>query len=353
MRAMNPYRNRGPLRRHDEFFGRRRELQEIYRAVTHGHYVSLVGERRVGKTSILNALRFEEFRRAYGVPAEFVFVFVNSQYCSAGCEEDFITLLVNQIGREMQTATRGSALDVLHAVGREIQAQAAPRQLVVMLDEVDVLVHNPNISTGFFSFLRAWTEEFQVPFVVASKEGSVDRLLDAGAAGSPFWNLFQPLYVGPLTPAEAEQLVRVPAARCDVHFTDAEVANILAMGGHQPYFLQIACDRMFEAKAGGATPDPEAVLHEFRFAADAHLRYLIDHIPAIERDGLAAFLAGGIRPDPRTTSELLRKGVLIADGGTLRVFSSALVPMFQADATAAAAGQRFAFLQRAADFFRE
>jgi AAA+ ATPase superfamily predicted ATPase len=68
MPVTNPYRNRGPLRRRDEFFGRRRELEEIYRAVMHGHYVSLVGERRVGKTSILYALSFEEFRLEHGVP---------------------------------------------------------------------------------------------------------------------------------------------------------------------------------------------------------------------------------------------------------------------------------------------
>jgi len=45
----NPYGNRAGIRRAEDFFGRSRELTEIYSLIIQSHFVSLVGERRVGK----------------------------------------------------------------------------------------------------------------------------------------------------------------------------------------------------------------------------------------------------------------------------------------------------------------
>jgi len=349
---VNPYRNRGPLRRHDEFFGRRQELSEIYRAVAQGHYVSLVGERRVGKTSILNALGFEEFRRYFGVPTHLRFVSLNSQYCTTGDESAFIQLLVSQIGRATGTKTRGTSPEALRRVAREIEDMVPRYQVIILLDEVDVLVHNRNISPELFAYLRAWTEEFQIPFVVASKEGSVDLFLDAESSGSPFWNLFQLLYVGPMSPTEADELVRVPAERCKRAFNEPEVERVLLLGGHQPYFLQLAADCMFDAKLkSNDRVDFDTVMQDFRFKADAHLEYLVGHIPTSEREALVAFVQHGTRPEPKALSGLLKKGVLLEEHGTLRPFSQALADVVRAAEVAAVPGGTF--FQRAAYFFRD
>jgi hypothetical protein len=323
MMVMSPYRNRSALRQADEFFGRRQELAEIYSSIEGGHFVSLVGERRVGKTSILNALRFPEYHRAFDIGPHVCFAFVNAQYCAGRDEECFLKLLLDQIARTAGTTIRGGTRDVLRDVAQELHSRSV--KLVVLLDEVDVLVNNPAVPPDFFSYLRAWTEEFQVPFVIASKEGSVDRLVETQGAGSSFWNVYKSVYVGPMTPDEANELIRVPAARCDVEFSDIEVNHILALGGYQPFFLQIACDQMFNAKTKGTAIDFAEVALAFRHEADLHLRYLVEHIPESERMALTSYVTTEAAPEGRLQSELIRKGILVTTEGKLRPFSTALI----------------------------
>ena len=89
MEQLNPYRNRSAVTEPDEFIGRMGELTDLYQRILQGMSVSLVGERRVGKSSLLNALTFK--RLEYGVPEHLRFVLLDMQSMD-GCDEH--TLLV-------------------------------------------------------------------------------------------------------------------------------------------------------------------------------------------------------------------------------------------------------------------
>ena len=49
----NPFTNRGMITRENEFVGREREISDILARVRNGNSVSVVGERRIGKSSLL------------------------------------------------------------------------------------------------------------------------------------------------------------------------------------------------------------------------------------------------------------------------------------------------------------
>jgi conflict system STAND superfamily ATPase len=342
----NPYANRAALRNGEDFFGRTRELQEIYDLVVHGLCISLVGERRVGKTSLLIAAASDEKRQAFHIPQELRFLMLNAQYFSSADESDVIALLLDRCVQDLGITVDGDGRDQLRRVGQQLKASG--ERLVLMFDEVDVLVHNPRISPRFFSFLRAWTEEFQVAFVVASREGSVELLVETEGAGSPFWNIFRPIYIGPLRPEEARELIRTPAQRLDLPFTDAEVDAILDLGGHHPFFLQIACYCLFKAKTSGVAVGADQILEDFRFEALAHLEYLISRLSEAERRALVLLVSTGRSPEGRTRSDLLRKGVVIQDGDRLRLFSRVLTDVLRAHESSTA---RTSLTQRTSDFF--
>jgi hypothetical protein len=326
--TISPYTNRAALRNNDDFFGRRRELHQIYTLILKGLSISLVGERRVGKSSILFALQFEEKRREFSVPDTVVFVSINGQYFVDSEEGDVIEYLLDQTAQEAGTSTHGTTRDLLRQMGRELLDTRPRRQLVVLMDEVDVLVHNEKIAAKFFSFLRAWTEEFQIPFVIASREGSIEGLVETEGAGSPFWNIFKSVYVGPMERAEADDLVRMPASRLALPFTDEEVTYLFSLGGYQPFFLQIACDHLFTAKSQDPVVDFDKVTQAFRSEAYPHVEYLLRRLPSSERDALAVFAQTQSPPDRKGRSELLRKGVLVQDTAGLRLFSSVLSDLF-------------------------
>jgi hypothetical protein len=320
---LNPYANRAGIRRPEDFFGRARELGEIYSLILGGNFVSLVGERRVGKTSILNALAFESERTEFGIPGSFRFVLLDALYFKDATEQDFLEALLGKLAEEADVPNYASRRESLPRVTRELRQQTEPKQLVILLDEVDVLVNNQKISPGFFSYLRAWMQEFRIPSVIASREGWIEMVVESEGAGSPFWNLYNIVYVGPFDEVEARELICTPAELTGAPFGHDEVQQILKLGGHLPFFLQIACYYMFQLKAAGAPvrENFERAQQQFRLEATPHFDYLFHRLGESEQKAVKLLSLEKIVPNGRVLSDLLRKGLLIQDSEGTRLFS--------------------------------
>ena len=62
---INPYVSRGPVRNAEMFFGRRQELNEITAFLRGNQSISIVGPRKIGKTSLLYHLMRASTRKEY------------------------------------------------------------------------------------------------------------------------------------------------------------------------------------------------------------------------------------------------------------------------------------------------
>jgi hypothetical protein len=328
---VNPYRNRGPIRRPEDFFGRERELTEIRDCIAGGASVSLIGERRVGKSSILNALRFEPDAMQTLEGRECVFVFVDCQYFGKSPEAQVLRYLLDALDMAFEgvisdTPVPSAERSALLHFCRDLVRRHPLRQPVLLMDEIDVLANNQVVGQEFFAFLRAWSQQFQIPIVTASKEGSIESLVWNENVGSPFWNIFKTIYIGPFTRPEATQLIREPARGQGVEFSAADEDLVRGLGGHHPFFLQIACDCLFQARCEGADPARavEQVDLAFRQEALPHLDYLLRGLPEPERQALLEYATSGTVRENRILAQLVRKGIFLEEERGLRLFSSAL-----------------------------
>jgi ATP/maltotriose-dependent transcriptional regulator MalT len=240
---------------------------------------------------------------------------VNCLYAENSPERRFFKHLFGQIAVQLNTEPLPPERESLWTA----IDQAADQQcrLVVLMDEFDVIVQNKLIDRALFSFLRASSHD--ITYVISSRENVVDWFVDAQEVGSPFWNIFKQVYVGPFKHEEAVELIRKPAERSGVPFSEADVEWILERGGHLPLFLQIAACNAFPRKGTREEWD-----FGFRQEADPHFEYLLDFLPEKERLALAA-LRRSERIDERMKQMLLRKGiVLFARGGELKLFCSVI-----------------------------
>jgi hypothetical protein len=305
----SPYSRRSAIRQQEEFFGRRAELRALYGLISRKASVYLVGERRVGKSSLLNALRFERSRSDAGVQENVSFVFLNSYYFADASQAEFLRYLFLQISQEIEAPIFDPEQSSFLEAGEF--AQYSGRQLVVLIDEFDILLTNRNLPASLYGSLRAWAEQFEIPFVIVCREGNVEPLLKMRSIGSPFWNIYQSIYVGPLQPAEARELVTVPALRLERDLSEDQVRQVLSWGGLHPFFLQMAADHTFQHKT------PADQKFNFLLEAEKHFRYLLSVLSEAE----LGYLTGLIK-DAKVKSELLRKGILISEGSEERVFST-------------------------------
>ena len=78
----NPYLNRTMIRDVKDFFGRKREVARIYSRIstTHPQSVSIVGTRRIGKSSLLNFIyQVENREKNLRNPEQYKFLFIDFQ----------------------------------------------------------------------------------------------------------------------------------------------------------------------------------------------------------------------------------------------------------------------------------
>ncbi|MCP4357532.1 MAG: hypothetical protein GY796_05905 [Chloroflexi bacterium] len=73
----NPYISRGPVRTSDMFFGRLRELNGIAAFLRGNQSVSIVGPRKIGKTSLLFHLMRPEIWDALRLKENNLFVYLD------------------------------------------------------------------------------------------------------------------------------------------------------------------------------------------------------------------------------------------------------------------------------------
>src|SRR3972149_4411457 len=80
----NPYISRGPVRQPDMFFGRAHELNEIAAFLRGNQSVSIVGPRKIGKTSLIFQLMRCETWPGLGLDENNLFVYLDCEVLGDG-----------------------------------------------------------------------------------------------------------------------------------------------------------------------------------------------------------------------------------------------------------------------------
>jgi tRNA A-37 threonylcarbamoyl transferase component Bud32 len=320
-RAINPYLNRTAIRNDRAFFGRRRELETIFSRIDapEPQSVSVVGERRIGKSSLLRALlrRKQLFLRR---PDEFVFAYLDLHEKVHGDVSHLFSGLLEQIGLGFQDLemckTAATYENIRAAVAR---TDRTGFKLVLVLDEFEAVTQNENFTLEFFSFLRSLPNNYAVSFIVSSAREIQELCHSKEVAGSPFFNIFHKLNLGSFAPDEAAQLIVEPSTAAG-YSLEPYVDPIIETGGYFPFFLQIACCAFFENRN-----DLKEVHAKFYEQARDHFVYVWKHLSDRERTACTKISTRQAlsEQDRSFVGALSRRGYVYQQIDGVRLFSSA------------------------------
>ncbi|MCW4027120.1 MAG: protein kinase, partial [Candidatus Bathyarchaeota archaeon] len=318
------------LKDYTQFFGRSRELRRIMSRIgsQRPQSVSVVGERRIGKSSLLNALTWPEVHDRYleglSVP---IFIYLDLQSYPELTPEGFFQILLEEF-RSIEPSFTGKGEKPLYQLftefGRDLRDKG--RSLVVLLDEFDVITSNTSFGTEFYSFLRSGANNYPVAYVTSSRVELQKICHSSDIADSPFFNIFSNLYLGPFSPQEASELIRDPSDKMGAPLTDYQ-AEITDLAGFLPFFLQIACSVYFDAisEDPGGKPEPELMEEIYLEEAVPHFRYMWEHFDAGTKGILEKINSGrkvGVA-ERQGCRRLVRKGLLRSEGTRHTLFSKA------------------------------
>ncbi len=234
----NPYFYSGPVREAEGFFGRTEQTLAILNRLPKGGSTSVVGQRRSGKTSLLYHLMSHAAHAEANLDsADLVFLYLDPQL-GIRHEAQFYRELVGALNRQEPSLVPALPGEVSQRRVLEITRQLQPRRLVLMIDEFERLASNRDFPMSFFSFLRGLSQA-NVCLITATSV----RLCDCFWGefdGSPLDNVFATEYLSSWNRDEFDAFLSETARRTAAPMLEFK-RDIIYLGGHFPFYVQIAC----------------------------------------------------------------------------------------------------------------
>ncbi|HSR30296.1 MAG TPA: winged helix-turn-helix domain-containing protein [Anaerolineae bacterium] len=299
----NPFFHRGPIRKREYFCGRTEDTGRSLSLLRNSQNVALVGQRRIGKTSLLFHIADPVIFEAHGLQqGKHLFLYLDGAELGYLSPDEVLGLLFDQLAASLPDAGQSFGLRQAPGSGlsyrsfREVILKITEAGLrpIYLIDEFESLAENPHLGPRFFSGLRALSSQFDLSFVTASRDPLL-RLTYANAEtlSSPFFNTFANLQLGLYPESGARGLVETLVAYARLDLPLRLIDRILELAGPHPLLLQIAAFHAVELwseegwQAEGAA-SPLAEWHRrFMAEAESHFEYYWRHLTDDDRYALA------------------------------------------------------------------
>ncbi len=329
----NPFFHRGAIRLEKDFFSREIESEEILGLLRNGQSVSLIGSRRIGKSSLLIHLSRPQVRAPMNLaPSEALFVLVDCQELGGSpAEEVYETFLIGLLdaaeagGIKLDNADYSPgtyrAIDrILHQITRKNVTA------VVLLDEFELLAANDHLTPYFFARLRGLTTKYGLAYLTASQRPLFAITAEEEILSSPFFNIFVTLALGLFSIDEARAMLIARLNNSDITFSDGLLDYLLFLVGPHPFFLHIAGYHAFQALAQGKSLTTEEEFAQLdgpiEIEANSHLGYLWQNLSPEEQYALA------IADGPIDSLRMLEQQCLLQEKNGAYVYSSEILRRF-------------------------
>jgi AAA+ ATPase superfamily predicted ATPase len=366
---MNPFTFGNPIKDSARFYGRREDLRQIVNRLRSSAHesTSIVGERRIGKTSLLKYLDTPEVADQLGLPKnEYCMVYIDFQGLTDITPERFWQRVLRKMERsiclpellpEIQSLREMGAFDLFDLEDLFDSIAARGLTTVLMLDEFEYVAQNPNFGSDFFGGLRALAIHQNLPLLTATRRELVDLCHSEELKGSPFFNIFANIVLRPFSRAEVLEMLDGYMAETPIKLSSREKELVLGLGGGYPFFTQMAGSYLVEAKQKGLQGDAllQDVYVNFDAQADSHFSYMWSHSSESEKITLLTVLAFNQKKSSKTTiptvenlarthsrahldvPELVKRGLLLENRteGTYMVLSPSLQRWIAREITAA------------------
>ena len=309
---VNPY-SRLPVNEDGMFFGRSQELNDLRNwLATRVGVIWLLGQKRVGKTSLLLHLKNRFLERA-----EFVPVFIDFQLLgkltTASVFFEIATAIYNELQSEGRIGELGAPLREMfdhdppgHLVRylQGVQSHPGIGQIVLLLDEFSRTTdayHHGRLDESFFQMWRGLLQDtrLHVKFIVVVQQQAYDGMAVRvqGGQDDPAWPLLElgeKLPLSPLSDMDALHLIEWPM-RNYLEFPPEISAQLYLLTGGSPFMIQAFCFKLVHHmvqlnKRRVDASDLERISMEFLSPTESLFAHLLDVIRGVA-NSICAHLA--------------------------------------------------------------
>lgn len=308
----NPFNFSNPVEGED-FYNRIKEIETAIGFIKKLQSFSVVGERRIGKTSFLNYIFSEELLKKYEINSEeYIIIHFNMGELYEKTKDVLIKTIVEEIKKQIQIEIdTENIFEKLNAYVARLASDG--KKLVIALDEFEVI--EPILDGNFSHWLRSI---FEKPYVMAitSSQSTVGEIGPSGKA-SPLFNIFGNLFLGLFSRKETENMINEMFQKGGMKLEKEEISFPVDLSGGNPYLVQLIGYYYYEEKEKKRKIIPEEFMDSMLLYAKDQFEGYWNHLTEEERECL-------LNPDnmkDRICRILERKGYLKRENGKWKVFS--------------------------------
>jgi len=254
----------GPMIRDPRLFVGRKDLLQSMTTLMTGVQptsINLVGERRIGKSSLLYHFLQTWEQRVQDV-SRYVVIYLSLQDADCRSRNGLYQAVAKELlSRPLVRRRRNLAGSLSAGVADDSAFANALAQWkqnrvlpVLCLDEFEVLLkYRAEFDDGFYDHLRSLMDKNALMLLLASHK-PIDVYRQEYSLTSKFFNQAHVLYVEELIEDEANDLVRLPASTIPGATPALSVENqqlARQWGGTHPYLLQLAATFLCQARQQG------------------------------------------------------------------------------------------------------
>jgi hypothetical protein len=233
------------------FIDRQQEIQEIVRLLKLGQSIAVVGPPGIGKTALLRHLTSPAILGPHQTPSQQLTpIWFDCETLADVSQSDFYEALMQQyqqvaVGELVLSPTGPVGFRHVRRWARQVQQSGA--QLIIVLDHFERLARNPLLDANFFGGLRSLATGFDVSYLTTSRLPLSDLpYADPQVIGSPFFNIFRKITLGPLNQAESRQMVSQLTMQADATLPDEIVTFVCTLAEGRPAHLELAAQLALE-----------------------------------------------------------------------------------------------------------
>jgi hypothetical protein len=311
------------------FFGRQAEMRRIKERLCADspQSVSLIGERRIGKSSLAFRL-FQHLNNSDNTIALFLDCDGIAEQCNS--KDQFFQLL-NQKAKEV-LAERHDGLDLPDTGGngffdsyssfKDFIKHCGKKKnikTIIFIDEFEHLSDNEFADRGFFSNLRSMAVDpgNRLAFCTVSQK-ELDQLAHQSILTSNFWNIFDVEIIGLLDPGSIRRLRRYGFENTGFTLKEQDREKIHYYAGDFPFFNQMVCGFLWDADRDGVEPDWD----KLEVKMFPHFKNLWDYRTREEQKQLKILKnKKQHHKNDRALKVMKSRGILIKEQGLYRPFS--------------------------------
>ena len=329
----------------DKFVGRNAEIVSFFTRIAGRASISVVGERKIGKSSFLNYVcHLKETTNSQStiiLPNSEKYLFCNldiSLLPKIERSDEFFRELLKAL--DVKVDRLDGYANWRDAIKEWLEK--SDKHIVFLLDEFEKIVTNDLYDRDFFSALRGLAYNPKYPLsLVTSSIRDLNELCHKGIEDSPFFNIFQTILLGSMPEEEVLKLIQTPFSLSDMQLNPEEMKFILDNGGRFPFFLRRICYYLYNRKiqrrkyVQDENKILELTLRDFEENERKHFGYAWDHLPEEERRVLLAMSSQQQlqREVENIIGNLEKKGYVLIENEKTKIFSSAFAKFIRETCT--------------------